>query len=92
MHATPTQAVPLHTSCALTEDEIDAAIRRADIHNLFGMKARRPARPKPPLRPSGDFYTLVAVSFLLAATYATIWRCTATYATIACDPRIEVCK
>jgi hypothetical protein len=56
------------------------------------MKARRPARPKPPLRPSGDFYTLVAVGFLLAATYATIWRCTATYATIACDPRIEVCK
>jgi hypothetical protein len=44
MHATPTQAVPLHTSCALTEDEIEAAIRRADIHNLFGMKARRPSR------------------------------------------------
>lgn len=92
MHATPTQAVPLHTSCASPRCRIEAAIRRADIHNLFGMKARRPARPKPPLRPSGDFYTLVAVGFLLAATYATIWRCTATYATIACDPRIEVCK
>ncbi len=87
----------MHQSKALTNDEIDRALRRCDRDGLLALDPRKMKRQTPPRGPWGPRITDVAIflaaSFLLVAGFYVIERFgAARLATSRCLPSIEICR